>query len=378
MLSCILNRFENDIQTIYENQYGKVDTHNIASLSIASQVCNSVLAEICQSYYFEKKYGSFRLMDIKDSNGNQYSYVSSPFKNDNTGIGHDPENKHIYYIRNGVFFKDVNSRCNMLDCQFNRHIPDNITLQAEAIKKILVQDTFYEKLFETNPIKKALILKSKADFKIKVLDKGVELEDFTNLIKEQKITNDKELDSYLNFSCGINFVNLEKQSNYSFFIVHNDEDIVGIGGLTINPFLKDLPDSDNFKYLSFIAVNSSYRGHSVGLKISDEIMNYCSKKNYIYERSGASRDGAMYMEAKIDMSSSKYESTLPIIKEHYGEIVREYIKRRFKDGYDYNTERHSLAEKIVQLKVVEQEKGKLLKGDLRKIFGSINNSKLKY
>lgn len=378
MLNCILNRFENDIQTIYENNYGKVDLFNIESLSRATQVCNAVLADICQSYYFEKKYGSFRLMDIKDANGNQYSYVSSPFKNDNTGIGHDTENKHIYYIRNGVFFKDVNSRCNMLDCQFNRGIAEDITESYLNIKNTLIQDPFYEKLFETNPIKKALILKGKEDFKITVLDKGVELKDFANIIKEQKITNDKELDSYLNFSCGINFVNLEKQSTYSFFIVHNDEDIVGVGGLTVNPFLKDLPDSDNFKYLSFIAVNSAYRGHSVGLKISDEIMSYCSKNNYVYERSGASRDGAMYMEAKIDMSSSKFENTLPIIKEHYGEIVRDYIKNRFKEGSDYDTERSLLSQKIIQLKAIEQEKGKLLKGDLRKIFGSVNNSKLKY
>lgn len=378
MLNCILNRFEDDIQKIYENNYGKVDVLNVDSLSRASQICNAVLADICQSYYFQKKYGSFRLMDIKDSSGNQYSYVSSPFKNDNTGIGQDPENKHIYYIRNGVFFNDFNSRCNMLDCQFNRSIADDIKAACLNIKNILILDPFYEKLFETNPIKKSLILKGKEDFKMTVLDKGVALVDFATLIKEQKITNDKDLDSYLNFSCGINFVNLEKQSNYSFFIVHNDDDIVGIGGLTVNPFLKELPDSDNFKYLSFIAVNSAYRGHSVGLKISDEIMNYCSENNYIYERSGASRDGALYMESKIDMSSAKFENTLPIIKEHYGEIVRDYIKRQFKDGCDYDTERTSLSEKIIQLKAVEKEKGKLLKGDLRQIFGNINNKKLKY
>jgi hypothetical protein len=378
MTNCVLNRFEKDILTVYENTYGKVDTSNAESLSKASNVCNAVLIDICQSFYFSKKYNSFRLMDIKDPEGHTYSYVSAPFRNDSEGISNDPDNKHIYYIRNGVFFNEIETKCNLLDCQFNKGVDDTIKEMSANLKTLLVQEPFYESIFETNPIKKSLILKNREDFTISVFEQGIKVEDFSKIIKEQHINNDKDLDGYLNFSCGINFIKLERQSDYSFFIVHNNEDIVGVGAIANNPFVKELPDSDKFKYLSFIAVSSAYRGHSVGLKISDAIMEHCVENNYIYERSGASKDGSMYMEAKIDSSSSKFEDKLPILKEHYGEVVRDYVKAKFKEGCNYDEERQSLATKIIQLKTVEQEKGKLLKGDLKQIFGTSNVKKLKY
>jgi hypothetical protein len=378
MTNCVLNRFEKDILTVYENTYGKVDTSNAESLSKASNVCNAVLIDICQSFYFAKKYNSFRLMDIKDPDGQTYSYVSSPFRNDSDGMSNDPDNKHIYYIRNGVFFNEIETKCNLLDCQFNTGVDDTIKEMSATLKDILVKEPFYESIFETNPIKKSLILKHREDFTISVFEQGMKVEDFSKIIKEQHINNDKDLDGYLNFSCGINFIKLERQSDYSFFIVHNNEDIVGVGAIANNPFVKELPDSDKFKYLSFIAVSSAYRGHSVGLKISDAIMEHCVENNYIYERSGASKDGSMYMEAKIDASSSKFEDKLPILKEHYGEVVRDYVKAKFKEGCNYDEERQSLATKIIQLKTVEQEKGKLLKGDLKQIFGTSNVKKLKY
>lgn len=378
MINYIFNRFETDILETYEKTYGKVNGNNPEQVSKASNVCNVVLLDICQSFYFAKKYNSFRLMDIKDNSGHTYSYVSSPFKNDNTGISHDPENKNIYYIRNGVFMSNIASSCNMLDAQFNKDVNEHTAGMVNQMKTLMVKDPFYANIFEKNDIKKSLILKSRQDFTISVFDKGMTVEDFGNIIKEQHINNEKDLESYLNFSCGINFIKLQRQSDYSFFIVHNDEDIVGVGALANNPFVKDLPDSDKFKYLSFIAVNSAYRGNSVGLKISDAIMNHCVINNYVYERSGASKDGSMYMESKIDASSARYEEKLPIIKEHYGEIVRDYIKSKFREGCDYNTERQSLSDKIIQLKVIENEKGKLLKGDLKKIFGVKNVNKIKY
>lgn len=378
MSHCILNRFEKDILTAYEDTYGKADVNNIGELSESSKVCNTVLAEICQSFYFEKKYKSFRLMDIKDPDGNLFNYVASPFRNDGNGIGNDPHNKHIYYIRNGVYFNEIESRCNMLDCQFNTGVESSIQEKATHLKTILGKESFYKNIFETNPIKKSLILKSREDFRVSIFEHGMTVDDFASIIKEQHINNNQELEGYLNYSCGINFIKLERQADYSFFVVHNHEDIVGIGAIANNPFVKDLPDSDKFKYLSFIAVNSSYRGHSVGLKISNEVMEYCVKNNYIYERSGASKDGAMYMETKIDEASAKYEDKLPIIKEHYGEIVRDYIKAKFSEGCNYEDERKQLATKIIQLKAIEQEKGKLLKGDLKQIFGKNNSKKMKY
>jgi ribosomal protein S18 acetylase RimI-like enzyme len=293
-------------------------------------------------------------------------------------MSNDPDNKHIYYIRNGVFFNDIEIKCNLLDCQFNTGVDDMIKEMSANLKTLLVKEPFYESIFETNPIKKSLILKNREDFTISVFEQGMKVEDFSKIIKEQHINNDKDLDGYLNFSCGINFIKLERQSDYSFFIVRNNEDIVGVGAIANNPFVKELPDSDKFKYLSFIAVSSAYRGHSVGLKISDAIMEHCVENNYIYERSGASKDGSMYMEAKIDASSSKFEDKLPILKEHYGEVVRDYVKAKFKEGCNYDEERQSLATKIIQLKTVEQEKGKLLKGDLKQIFGTSNVKKLKY
>lgn len=378
MTNCVLNRFEKDILTVYENTYGKVDTSNSESLSKASIICNAVLIDICQSFYFSKKYNSFRLMNIKDPEGYTYSYVSSPFRNDSNGMSNDPDNKHIYYIRNGVFFNEIENKCNLLNCQFNEGVDDAIKKIVSHLKTIMVADPFYKNIFETNPIKKSLILKSKEDFTISVFEKGMKVEDFSKIITEQHINNEKDLEVYLNFSCGINFIKLQRQSDYSFFIVHNNEDIVGVGAIANNPFVKELPDSDKFKYLSFIAVSSAYRGYSVGLKISDTIMEHCVENNYIYERSGASRDGSMYMEAKIDASSSKFDDKLPILKEHYGEIVRDYIKAKFSEGCNYNEERKQLANKIVQLKTIEQEKGKLLKGDLKQIFGKSNSNKMKY
>jgi GNAT superfamily N-acetyltransferase len=273
---------------------------------------------------------------------------------------------------------NISKSCNMLDCHFNKGIDEKSELMKKAIKENLMDNSFYANIFEENPIKKSLILKNKQDFTVSVFEKGMTVEDFGDIIKEQYITNEKDLDTYLNFSCGINFIKLERQSDYSFFIVHNNEDVVGVGALANNPFLKELPDSDKFKYLSFIAVNSAYRGHGVGLKISDEIMSHCVEKNYIYERSGASRDGSLYMEKKIDHSSSRYENRLPVIKEHYGETVRLYIKDKFKEGCNYEEERQSLISKVILLKAAEQEKGKLLKGDLKKIFGTPNIHKIKY
>lgn len=378
MANYVLNRFEKDILDVYEKAYGQVDTSHVESLSKASTVCNAVLIDICQSFYFSKKYNSFRLMDIKDSDGNTHSYVSAPFKNDSEGMSHDPDNKHLYYIRNGVLFDEISTRCNMLDCQFNTCVDNTVKVMADHLKTLLVKDPFYERIFETNPIKKSLILKNREDFTISVFDNGMKVEDFTNIIKEQHIDNHKDLDGYLNFSCGINFIKLERQADYSFFVVHNDEDVVGIGAIANNPFVKELPDSDKFKYLSFIAVSSGYRGHSVGVKISDAIMEHCAKNNYIYESSGYTKDGAKYMAPKIAASSVKFENTLPVIHEHYGDIVRDYIKAKFKDGCNYDDERQSLTTKIIQLKAVEQEKGKLLKGDLKQIFGTVNSKKLKY
>jgi GNAT superfamily N-acetyltransferase len=378
MTNCVLNRFEKDILTVYENTYGKVDTSNADSLSKASNVCNAVLIDICQSFYFSKKYNSFRLMDIKDPEGHTYSYVSSPFRNDSEGMSNDPDNKHIYYIRNGVFFNEIETKCNLLDSQFNTGVDDTIKEMSAHLKTLLVAERFYNNIFETNPIKKSLILKSREDFTISVFEQGMKVEDFSKIIKEQHINDDKDLDGYLNFSCGINFIKLQRQSDYSFFIVHNHEDIVGVGAIANNPFVKELPDSDKFKYLSFIAVSSAYRGHSVGVKISDAIMEHCANNNYIYESSGYTKDGAKYMAPKIAASSVKFEKTLPVLHEHYGDIVRDYIKVKFKEGCNYDEERQSLATKIIQLKAVEQEKGKLLKGDLKQIFGSSNVKKLKY
>lgn len=378
MTNCVLNRFEKDILDVYEKTYGKVDISNAEALSKASNVCNAVLIDICQSFYFAKKYNSFRLMDIKDPAGNTFSYVSAPFRNDSEGMSHDPDNKHIYYIRNGVFFNEIATKCNMLDCQFNICIDDSIKEMAEPLKKLLVKELFYESIFETNPIKKSLILKNREDFTISVFEQGMKVEDFSKLIKEQHINNDKDLDGYLNFSCGINFIKLERQSDYSFFIVHNHEDVVGVGAIANNPFVKELPDSDKFKYLSFIAVSSAYRGHSVGVKISDAIMEHCANNNYIYESSGYTKDGAKYMAPKIAASSVKFEKTLPVLHEHYGDIVRDYIKSKFKEGCNYDDERQLLTTKIIQLKSVEQEKGKLLKSDLKQIFGTSNVKKLKY
>ena len=378
MTNCVLNRFEKDILDVYEKTYGKVDISNAEALSKASNVCNAVLIDICQSFYFSKKYNSFRLMDIKDPAGNTFSYVSAPFRNDSEGMSHDPDNKHIYYIRNGVFFNEIATKCNMLDCQFNICIDDSIKEMAEPLKNLLVKELFYESIFETNPIKKSLILKNREDFTISVFEQGMKVEDFSKLIKEQHINNDKDLDGYLNFSCGINFIKLERQSDYSFFIVHNHEDVVGVGAIANNPFVKELPDSDKFKYLSFIAVSSAYRGHSVGVKISDAIMEHCANNNYIYESSGYTKDGAKYMAPKIAASSVKFEKTLPVLHEHYGDIVRDYIKSKFKEGCNYDDERQLLTTKIIQLKSVEQEKGKLLKSDLKQIFGTSNVKKLKY
>lgn len=378
MTNCVLNRFEKDILDVYEKTYGKVDPNNAESLIQSSKVCNAVLIDICQSFYFAKKYNTFRLMDIKDPDGNTFSYVSSPFRNHSEGMNNDPDNKHIYYIRNGVFFNEIATKCNMLDCQFNNGIDDSIKMMSEQLKSLLVNESFYESIFETNPIKKSLILKSREDFTISVFEKGMKVEDFAKIIKEQHINNDKDLDGYLNFSCGINFIKLERQADYSFFIVHNHEDVVGVGAIANNPFVKELPYSDKFKYLSFIAVSSAYRGHSLGVKISDAIMDHCAKNNYIYESSGYTKDGAKYMAPKIAASSVKFEKKLPVLHEHYGDIVRDYIKSKFKEGCDYDEERQSLATKIIQLKTVEQEKGKLLKGDLKKIFSTSNLQKLKY
>lgn len=378
MTNCVLNRFEKDILTVYEKTYGEVDTSNSESLSRASNVCNAVLIDICKSFYFTKKYNSFRLMSIKDQEDHTYSYVSAPFRNDSEGMSNDPDNKHIYYIKNGVFFNEIETKCNMLNCKFNSGVDDNIKEMSDNLKTLLKCEPFYDNIFETNSIKKSLILKNREDFTISVFEKGAKVEDFAKIIKEQHINNAKDLDGYLNLSCGINFIKLERQSEYSFFIVHNNEDIVGVGAIANNPFVKELPDSDKFKYLSFIAVNSAYRGHSVGVKISDAIMEHCTNNNYIYESSGYTKDGAKYMAPKIAASSVKFEKNLPVLHEHYGDIVRDYIKVKFKEGCNYEEERKSLVTKIIQLKAVEQEKGKLLKGDLKQIFSISNMKKLKY
>lgn len=378
MINLILNRFENDIKNTYENLYGQVNTNDNIEISKASQICNNVLIDICQSYYFQNKYSLFKLMDIKDKDGNLYNYISSPIKNDNSGLVDDLNNKHIYLIRNGVFFNSINNLCNMLDSSFNTGNELNIITSANAIKDKLKEDPFYHKIFETNPIKQSLELKNKKDFSISVFENGMKVEDFSKIIKEQEISNNKDLQTYLKFSCGINFVDIEKQKDNTFFVIHNDEDIVGLGSLMNNPFLNELNNNDKFKYLSFIAVSTGYRGNGVGLEISDNIMKHCYEKGFIYERSGATRDGSIYMESKIDQASNKYEGNLPIIKEAYADQVREYIKSKFKNGSDYDYEKEILCQKIIQIKRTQVDKGKLLKSDINKILGIRNKRKMNY
>lgn len=363
-----LNKFENDILETYELINGKVDISNSSELSKASAICNQVLLDVCQSIIFNGKYKGFRMMKALDDENIKYNYIAAPFYRDLKRMSEDDINdKNNYLLKNGIFFDTIDEKCNF----FNRDIDESNNIfenEVNQIKDSLKQYDYYQRVFEENVIKKSLIMKERSDIKLSIFNGDGIAEIFEELINEQSFSNEEELSNYLSMNCGLEFINLKKQKNYTWFIYHNDSDIAGIGTLMKNPFINDIPYADKFKYLGFITVNYAFRGQKLGSLISESIMSYCNDNNLIYERSGSTNDGKAYIEKIIDETSRKYEDTLPIIKSNYGMEMKDFIHKLFVNETNYDFNRSILINKVKELQLIELEKGKLLKSDLKRVL----------
>ena len=365
MTHYLFNKFESDIFSAYQQLHGSVDLSSNESVSAATHVCNKVLLKICQSYYFKNKYSGFKLMVGVDDNKLSYSYIAAPFKSDLKKFS-DSElaDKSNYFIQNGLFIEHINQQCNHFNKSFSiAPLLDEKTLPLISMLKL---DSYYAKIFEESPLKQQLLLKSKNNLKLTVLAGNITLEVLKSFLKEQHIDSSQSLYDYMNINSGISFINLERQKDQTWFIYHNDEDIAALGTLMNNPFIHNIPDTDKFKYLGFIAVNYDFRGQQLGVKVTTDILNHCSHNNYIYERSSATNDGQLYLEKNLNNLCLQYNNKLPIIKDTYGQEMKDFIQKIFKEPDSYLNARSILMDKIKDLQIIEQDKGRLYVSDLKK------------
>ncbi len=359
------SNFENAIKKSYEDNYGIINENDINSLSAASHVCNTVLHAITQSYYFDKKYQGFKLFESATDDGVSFTYISSPFQKDLRVLeDHKLNERFNYHIQNGLFVKKI-----IDSSDFFSHKIKEVTEHTPEVLSIindLCNDPYYAKLFEKNPLKQQLHLKSKNDLQFSIIEGDISLESISNLIKEQSFASNAGLEHYLNLNNGLTFVNMEKQENDTWFIYHNDEDIAAIGSIMKNPFVSPSHHVDKFKYLGFIAVNYDFRGQNLGTMVSNSIIDYCADKKYFYESSQFTDDGSLYLKSKMHDYMLKKADKVPVLKNSYLPFTSDYINANLNaDNYD-SVHAHLLS-KIQEIHQLEQV-GKVSRTDLKQLF----------
>lgn len=361
-----LSDFENAIKKSYEEHYGVINENDIHSLAKSSHICNTVLYAITQSYYFEKKYQGFKLFESATSTGLGFTYISSPFQKDLRLLSEDKLNDRFnYHIQNGIYIKKILEKSDF----FSHKLKNNIeyTPEVQLIIDDLSNNSYYAKIFEKNPLKQQLHLKSKNDLQFSIIEGDITLENISKLIKEQSFTSIAGLEHFLNTNNGLTFVNIEKQQNDTWFIYHNDEDIAAIGSIMKNPFVNPAHHVDKFKYLGFIAVNYDYRGHNLGTKISNSIIDYCAEKQYFYESSQFTDDGSLYLKSKMHDYMLANSDKVPVLKNSYLPFTSDYINNNLKED-NYEVVRTHLISKIKEIHALEQSSKKITRADLTKVF----------
>ncbi len=369
MSNFVFNKFEKDIFNAYENLFGKVNKLSNEEISKCTEICNKILFDICHSYYMRDQYKNTKLLQSADINNNKFYYVASTYQNEE-----DKSNYNHYLIKGGILLNEIENNSDF----FSRKFADvfDATNEYNKVIELLKKEKYYNILLEDNLIKRQLNLKKKDDLQLSIINNDISINYFKSILSNQNIENEEQLKIYLKTNCGIDFIDLDSQKNYTWFIYHNEDDIAAIGTIKNNNLMKNIQDNkEMFKYLSFITVNYGFRGKSLGTKIYEEIIDYCIDNNFILEISDFTNEGSLYLKKNFEIINNNNIHKLPIIKKEYYPEIESFIIKNSKSN-NYNEIRNKLINTINNLKEVEKEKGKLLKSDLKKLF-NLSRVKLK-
>lgn len=346
---------------------------------------NGILFTFLNSYYFEKL-NDFKFVKTKNENNEDYFYIRSvknkfdrdPIKidlnkEDITLVKEHFKNKELNNFKkislnksfdSGIFFLDINEikeifnnvplkayqeifdvfnyeidgfndspnkNFSFKSPYFNSFSIHNIELNEKIKKTIkkLKEDSYYEKIFESDEIRKIINLKNRHDFKISILD--VKNNNNEEISKLSKISEDYSLNSDLSKLYGLKYFPLNRDNEFKAIVAHNDFEISGV--LSLCPPCENNIRKDSCLYLSYVSVCQPFYGEGLGIKMVEYAIEYAEKNKLVLFRTSSSNDGEKYIKDKITQIG--IDKKIPIIScEERNLIIKILEKIKDKDN-DY-------------------------------------------
>lgn len=282
--------------------------YEILEVKDKSKIFSGILYEYLSSDFFDKKYDNFKVIEV-NSNDNKYYIIGFSQENDSNNI-------YDYYGKISPYLDTIN----IYEDNFNKNIVsiEKTPEMMFIINKIKKDNDFLSLVFETNEIKKNVMNINKKEIYFEIYN-NYQLRDNINiLIKEDNLTNDNEINSFINKNCNMKHFDINKSGDY--FIARNENSIAGIALLVNNPFVylneeerSYIDQIENYKYLSYVNVNKEFLGNGIGVKLIEEIYKHCQNNNFVYETSDYTEDGSKYLKNKVEDLNKKYGGRLTII-----------------------------------------------------------------
>lgn len=323
-----------------ENNYAELD------IKEKSKILSCIFYEYLSSDFFNHKYDNFRIIEI-NSNDNKYYRIG--FSQENNS-----ENIYDYYGKISPYLDTIN----IFEDSFNKKIV-SIEKTPEImfiINKIKKDNNFLSLVFENNEIKKNVININKKEIYFEIYTNDQLRENINSLIKEEYISEDKEINSFINKNCMMKHFDINKKGKY--FIARNENSIAGVALLVNNPFMylneeerSFIDKIDNYKYLSYVNVNKEFLGNGIGIKLIEEIYKHCDNNNYVYETSDYTDDGSKYLKNKVEILNLKYKDSLTIIDHKNRKKSELLVSKESKKMKKYEEVKDKLNNKQLKMKL---------------------------
>lgn len=340
---------------------------------------NGLLFNCLKSYYFEDLFKNVEFVKTEDKKNNYYFLINTPslysresdiqhvikdpndftlienhFKNENKGMFQSLriksmiENKKIHLTYNEVltiFGKlDINEYPIVIDAFSDEYShnedrtkgfpydgpyrKDRVIASVEMNEKMqnalefLKQDSVFNMLLETDPVKQLLTVKTKKNIEFKEIH--VLNEDDGEIGNHLKFEADYAFRTALRKVYNLRYFTQNRDKDYKAIIAYNDYEIAGITSLVdaslYNGFEKELVID-----LSYIEVSEPYYGQKIGMKLVEEAIKVAERSDSILFITSYSPNGSRFLKDKI--AEIARHSKISIVPENERDVISFYLEK---------------------------------------------------